>query len=138
MAEIHAACFPDRPWKAGEFEQLMDQGGVFWGVDHKKRGFVLVRAAPGEAEILTLAVDPAHRREGVARDLVLNVLRTCPMLNLEHLFLEVAADNEAASRLYAGLGFEEVGRRKAYYTRGEAPPVDAVVMKRHVSTALAY
>ena len=133
MAAMHRACFPARPWQPQEFSDLMNQTGVFWGVDHEKRGFIMARAVGGEAEILTLAVDPDHRRQGVARDLVNNVLHTCPMLEARHLFLEVAADNDAASHLYEGLGFIEVGRRKNYYARGEAPPVDAVVMGRAVT-----
>ncbi len=133
MATMHKSCFPTRAWKADEFEDLMQQHGVFWGIDHEKRGFILARAAGDQAEILTLAVDPAHRRQGVARDLVANVIQTCPVLEATHLFLEVAADNAAASGLYKRLGFQEVGRRKGYYARGEAAPVDAVVMGRAVA-----
>lgn len=132
MAAMHKTCFPLRAWKEQDFEDLMQQHGVFWGVDHEKRGFILARAAGEEAEILTLAVEPEHRRQGVARDLVANVIQTCPVLEAKHLFLEVAADNDAASGLYKRLGFHEVGRRIGYYARGEAAPVDAVVMGRAV------
>lgn len=132
MSAMHKNCFPSRPWKAADFESLMQQNGVFWGVDHERRGFVLARTAGTEAEILMLVVDPEHRRQGVGRDLLANVLQTCPLLEAKHLFLEVAADNVAASALYKGLNFIEVGRRKGYYVRGEAPPVDAVIMARAV------
>jgi ribosomal-protein-alanine N-acetyltransferase len=132
MSKIHAACFPDRPWKAEEFESLMEQKGVFWGVDQEKRGFILARKAATEAEIITVAVDPAHQRKGIGTELVVNVMHACPMLEARHLFLEVAADNEAASNLYERLGFIEVGRRAGYYARGEEAPVDAVVMGRAV------
>jgi ribosomal-protein-alanine N-acetyltransferase len=133
MSQMHAACFPHRPWKPNAFVGLMQQQGVFWGVDHEKRGFVMARKAATEAEILTLVVAPEHRRQGVARDLVINVLQACPAMQTERLFLEVAEDNHAAKGLYEGLGFIEVGRRKGYYIRGEAPPVDAVVMGRAIT-----
>ena len=35
----------------------------------------------------------------------------------ESLFLEVAADNDAAIALYSALDFETVGRRASYYAR---------------------
>jgi ribosomal-protein-alanine N-acetyltransferase len=41
-------------------------------------------------------------------------------------FLEVKASNKGAQRLYAKLGFEEVGRRRRYYSDGS----DAVLMRR--------
>lgn len=132
MAALHQTSFPTRPWKPHEFAELMEANGVFWGVDHEKRGFIMARKAGDHAEILTLVVAPEHRRQGVARDLVSNVIATCPAIEATHLFLEVAADNVAASGLYEDLGFMEVGRRANYYVRGEAPPVDAVVMGRAI------
>lgn len=129
MAAMHKACFPVRPWAPEEFLSLMQQNGVFWGVDHERRGFIMARAAGGEAEIITLAVDPAHRRKGVARDLVENVLRTCPMLEAERLILEVAADNKAALGLYRAMGFSEAARRPNYYVTAEGARVDALVMQ---------
>ena len=111
---------------------LLGQSGVFGAVDPMKRGFLLARAASDEAEILTLAVDPAHRRQGIARDLVTCALGACPDLGAARLFLEVAADNPAALALYDSLGFAEIGRRKRYYPRPNAAAVDAVVMRRAV------
>jgi len=37
---------------------------------------------------------------------------------VKRLFLEVASANRAAQRLYGGLGFHEVGRRRDYYALG--------------------
>jgi ribosomal-protein-alanine N-acetyltransferase len=45
------------------------------------------------------------------------------------MHLEVAEDNAAARALYVKLGYEEAGRRHAYYG-GEGGPVDAIVMRR--------
>jgi len=50
------------------------------------------------------------------------------------VFLEVAEDNPAARRLYAGLGFEEVGRRRGYYPRAGTRAVDALVLRRALNT----
>jgi ribosomal-protein-alanine N-acetyltransferase len=46
------------------------------------------------------------------------------------LFLEVADDNPAALALYEGSGFEQAGRRRAYYARPDARRADALVLRR--------
>ena len=78
-------------------------------------GFVLARAAGGEAEILTLAVAPAARGQGLGRALLQAAAAHAATLGAQSMFLEVGADNPAALALYAGLGFVRAGQRKAYY-----------------------
>ena len=58
LAVIHASCFPE-PWDAAAISALLVTPGTF-AYSHED-GFVLARAAGGEAEILTLAVTPAAR-----------------------------------------------------------------------------
>ena len=43
--------------------------------------------------------------------------------------LEVRSSNLAARRFYEAVGFAEIGARRGYY---EAPPDDAIVMKRQL------
>ena len=50
----------------------------------------------------------------------------------ESLFLEVAADNDAAIALYKKQGFETVGRRAGYYARSDHPAVDAIVLRKRL------
>jgi ribosomal-protein-alanine N-acetyltransferase len=112
LAALHAGSFPD-PWDARAIRELFAGPGVFafFGPD----GFILARAAGGEAEILTLAVAPQARRRGLGRLLIGMAARHARELGADSLFLEVAADNIAAQALYRGVGFAAVGRRKAYY-----------------------
>ena len=42
-------------------------------------------------------------------------------------FLEVAKDNEAAQKLYSGLGFKPVGLRKAYFDGKDAQVMKATL-----------
>ena len=126
LAQLHAQAF-DHPWSAAEFTSLLDSPGAFAiAEDH---GFVLARAIAGEAEIITLAVTPAARRQGLASRLMEQAVVRAIALDAEAMFLEVAEDNHAAARLYGGLGFEIAGRRVGYYRRADAPPVDALVMR---------
>lgn len=128
LAALHAAAF-DRPWSAGEIAALMATPGVF-ALTIDLQGFILCRSIAGEAEILTVAVDPAARRGGVGRALVEAAAGLAAQDGAESLFLEVAHDNTAALALYAAAGFERVGLRRGYY----APGADAVVMRRALNT----
>lgn len=126
MAEIHASSFPDRAWRAAEFESLLVQPSVL--AVHKPGGFILARLIPPEAEILTFAVHPQARRQGCGRALLASLLDALPSRSITHLLLEVAADNDAARALYAQFGFIESGRRRGYYQRA-GHRVDAVMMQ---------
>lgn len=93
-------------------------------MDGAVAGFlVLRRTAPDEAEILNLAVAPAHRRRGLARLLLERVALARPVA----LYLEVRESNQAALSLYRALGFVACGRRPGYY---RSPPEAAVLMRR--------
>jgi ribosomal-protein-alanine N-acetyltransferase len=121
LSQLHASCFP-KSWDAAAIRDLFAGPGVFAFVS--PGGFVLARAAGDEAEILTLAVAPAARRQGIARVLVQAAASHAQGLGARTLFLEVATGNDPARRLYTGLGFTVAGRRKAYYG-----PEDAHVLK---------
>lgn len=82
-------------------------------------GFMVTREVGGEIEVLNLAVDPAHRRTGVATCL----LQTIPA---NFIYLEVRESNEAARKLYSKLGFQVIGLRKEYY---DNPVESALVMR---------
>lgn len=129
MAATHAAAFSDaRPWSAAEFAGLLAQSGVFAAGDN--RCFALVRVAADEAELLTIATDPAHRRRGLARAAMTDWMAQAAHRGAARAFLEVAADNRAALALYRGLGFGLSGRRKAYYRRPGQAGADALVLTR--------
>ena len=124
LAALHAACFPD-PWDARAIRELFAGPGVF--AVFSPDGFILARAAGGEAEILTLAVAPSARRRGLGRQLVRAAAHHAAQLGASILFLEVADDNIAAQTLYRSVGFLPVGRRKAYYGGRDADVLKAIL-----------
>lgn len=129
MAETHAAAFaPSRPWRAEEFSDLLATPGCFATGD--ATCFALVRVIAGEAELLTIATAPEHRRQGLARARMANWMAEAAARGATRAFLEVAADNPAARALYGAMGFAETGRRPGYYPRPCLPACDAVVMSR--------
>lgn len=133
-AGLHAGAFA-RGWGADEFERLLASDacvadGAFSGADFA--GFLLSRQAGDEAEILTVAVDPDHRRRGAGRALLAANLARLAARGVRRLFLEVAEDNPGAIALYQGYGFREEGRRKGYYRSADGAPVNALVMARDI------
>lgn len=135
LARAHASAF-DAPWPPEAFSALMGTPGVFAlaAVDQAPIGLILMRAIAGEAEVLTLAVEPAHRRRGMARALLRGGLAQAAAMGAQEAFLEVAADNPAALALYREEGFEQAGRRDGYYRRPDGRMVDALVLRRTLKT----
>ena len=73
----------------------------------------------GQAELLRIAVDPAHRGRGLGRSLLEGCQRELAEAGMTALFLEVRASNRSAIALYRTCGWEPCGRRAAYYPDGE-------------------
>ncbi len=93
-------------------------------VDDAPAGFALVRAIMDEAELLLLAVDPAHRRTGIGSALLRAVEADCTARDVRKLHLEVRSGNTAV-RLYARHGFAQIGERRGYYRGREGKLHDA-------------
>lgn len=129
MARLHAACFTTpRPWTEAEFAGLLAEPSVF--ALTRPGAILLGRAIAGEAELLTLAVDPAARRQGLARALVQDFLAEARARAAESAFLEVAEANAPARALYAAAGFAQAGRRRGYYRLPGGGAEDALVLVR--------
>ncbi len=123
LAQIHRAAF-DRPWSESDFATYL-ASDLVWVSGEPIAGLLLVRAVGDEAEVLTLAVDPAHRRAGHAAALLEAAKQDLSKSDVSRLFLEVAADNFPALALYAGQGFAPIGVRKGYYRREPGSSMDA-------------
>jgi ribosomal-protein-alanine N-acetyltransferase len=88
-------------------------------------GMLVLWLIVDEAHIATLAIQPDYRRQGLAKQLLVEALRTAYQEGARQALLEVRAGNEAAQAMYRTFGFEEVGRRAKYYKdNGE----DAILM----------
>ena len=127
LAGIHASAFSvPRPWSADEFKDLLNDKTIF--LCTKEHGFLMGRVIANEAELLTIAVSPFHRRQGIARQLMDDFLHETQLRQAMTVFLEVAADNTAAKKLYSTYGFSQTGLRKKYYANPNGQRVDAIVM----------
>lgn len=127
LAAIHARSFP-KGWSAAEIARLVAEPGMAALVSNAPDpdGFILIRVVLDEAEVLTLATDPDHRRAGIGRALLTQSLIECVQAGAKRVFLEVSGSKAAAIQLYASTGFRETGVRKAYYSDRS----DALVMEK--------
>ncbi|WP_283646352.1 GNAT family N-acetyltransferase [Marinovum algicola] len=129
LAALHAAAFaPARSWSAAEFDSFLADPACL--LVARPEGFALARVTLDEAELLTIATDPARRRQGVARGLLGALFGGLAGRGAETLFLEVAEDNAAARALYAGASFAMAGRRRGYYPRRNGAAADALILRR--------
>jgi ribosomal-protein-alanine N-acetyltransferase len=129
LASTHAAAFTtDRPWSAAEFANLLSHPSTLLTGD--ARAFVLARVILDEAEILTLATHPAHRRQGLARAALDTFITAAARRGATRAFLDVAEDNAPARALYAATGFSEIARRPGYYHAADGPSRDAIILAR--------
>ncbi|HET6196746.1 MAG TPA: ribosomal protein S18-alanine N-acetyltransferase [Acetobacteraceae bacterium] len=125
LAAIHAAAFPPREaWGEEAISLQVALPGHIALID-ESGGMLLGRLAADEAEVLTLAVAPSVRRQGIATALLRAAAAEMKARGAARLFLEVATGNAAALALYRREGFVEVGRRRRYY----ADRSDALVLR---------
>ena len=94
---------------------------------HTLVGYIGYRVVVDEMHIVIVAVAPAWRRHGIARDMLYQALDQARQEACIRATLEVRVSNTAAQQLYYRHGFAPVGTRPRYYHR---PPEDALVLWR--------
>lgn len=78
-------------------------------------GYAGLMLVAGDGHITNVGVDPAHRRQGIATRLLLELSRRAMAEGAEALTLEVRVSNAGAQALYRRFGFVPAGVRKGYY-----------------------
>ena len=114
-AELEHVVFDgDDPWGPEAFLEALAAGHHYLSAREGESliGYVGLARAGKEAEVHTLAVDPAHQGRGIGRALLRAVLDHAVGARV---FLEVRTDNEPAIQLYRSEGFTVVGIRRGYY-----------------------
>lgn len=78
-----------------------------------------------EGHITNVAVSPECRRQGIASDLLTNIIHIARSQQLVLLTLEVRKSNKPARALYECFGFKAIGERRDYY---RSPRENAIIM----------
>ncbi len=137
VAALDAELFAGNAWSPDAWERAAgtadpDRRYVVALGDGGLLGYAGILRVGSDAEVLTVAVAAAHRREGVGAQLLDALLGIARGWRALAVFLEVEQDNAAAIALYRGRGFTELGRRRGYYGAGR----DALTMRRQLREPL--
>ncbi len=115
------------PWSMAMFVlELSKSSGVCLAAlsGETLRGYLVCSRYAEMWHLMNVAVDPEHRRKGVASTLIKHLL--AEIAGTDKVMLEVRGSNEGAIEMYRGFGFAAVGHRRRYYQdNGE----DALVME---------
>ena len=128
ICALEAASFDD-PWSREDFAAAFDSPICTFLVAEDVGeiiAYALFSVICEDAEIMSIAVDPARRRGGVGRAMLWRAIECARDAQAESVFLEVRESNEAALALYRAEGFEELRRIRGYYRR---PTEDAIAMR---------
>ncbi len=79
-----------------------------------------------ELYITFIAVHPIHKRKGLGRFLLSDLLKRSKSLQINHIHLEVKNNNEPAKAFYKSMGFKTLGNRTNFYKDGS----DALLLKK--------
>ncbi len=133
LATYEKELFPYSPWSTSQFKE--EFAGIpttrYMSVAESGNKIVgycgVFLPAPGvEADILTVAVLPDFRRQGIAREFMRQIEQWSRERGASAMMLEVEQRNSAAIELYTSLGYMKISVRMDYYGPGQ----DAFVMRK--------
>ncbi|MBQ8056754.1 MAG: ribosomal protein S18-alanine N-acetyltransferase [Ruminococcus sp.] len=119
------------PWSENSFMDEINKDSSFCYVALQNDtvvGFAVLETVLDEGNLLDIAVDEKHRRQGVARELFKELFKVADEKKLSFITLEVRESSIPAISLYEAHGFEKVGVRKNYYSK---PTENAVLMTKY-------
>ena len=127
IAQLEAQCFSD-PWSEKSIASELENPLSLWLVAEENGqvfGYVGSQTVLDESDMMNVAVDSGHRRQGIARALIETLIAELAKMGSRCLRLEVRVSNENARALYERMGFQQLGLRKNYY---HSPKEDALIL----------
>ncbi|MGC9972114.1 MAG: ribosomal protein S18-alanine N-acetyltransferase [Bryobacteraceae bacterium] len=123
ILHIERAAFPEEPYTRAIFRNLYSECGELFLIAKLARriaGYIATCAGDGRAEVISLAVDPEHRKKGIAAALLEHTLERLRESGVRSVELMVRVDNQEAIRFYRRFGFRRIQEVPGYYENGRA------------------
>ena len=118
ILKLESAVFRKDAFTADMFWKLYQECPDFFLIARSQGvivGYIVACVRGQKAEIISIAVDPTHRRHGIGKTLMTRALAKLKAQGVQCVRLTVRPANLAAIRLYSILGFQRVRRILQYY-----------------------
>jgi ribosomal-protein-alanine acetyltransferase len=103
-------------WTANQYHTLIAHGVMLVAErENKICGFIAAQSRVGNWEIENVVVEKEYLRQGIASQLLSEIMKRASLANASEVILEVRESNHAARSLYEKMGFRRQGVRPAYY-----------------------
>jgi len=136
LTSLERTIFPNYPWSQAQFkEEIAGLGGSRQFIlalnDGSIIGYagIMVVAAGIPADLLTIAIMPDFRGQGLAQSMLAELESWAKAKGATEVILEVDVNNASAIRLYKFARYEEISMRANYYGLG----LDALIMRKELS-----
>ena len=127
VAELERLCFAE-PWSRQALTLLLQDknlGVVALDEQGTPIGYGGLLTVLDEGQITNIAVHPDHRKKGIGKAILEELINESRKRDIRELSLEVRQSNLPAKALYQSHGFEIAGIRKGFYRH---PTEDGLVM----------
>ena len=127
IVAIEKSSMPN-PWHRDNYLEAIQSNHAFIMVvvdGNAIAGFAVFYMTPPESELPDIVVVPSYRGKGIGKELLNRCICELKSKAVDTIFLEVRPSNNPARSLYTKMGFEEIGKRKYFYTN---PIEDAICM----------
>ena len=113
----------NQPWTKNQFmndiQSELDSENWVYVIEKLVVGYIFGWIIQGEFHLNNIAVHPEYLRKSIGKNLIQHIIARVIFLNVGVILLEVSAKNIPARKCYQSLGFNQMGLRKDYYSKGD-------------------
>ena len=133
IVSIEKSAF-NKPWTKNQFmndiQSELDSENWVYVIDELVAGYIFGWIIQGEFHLNNIAVQPKYLRRSIGKNLIQHIIARVILRNIGGILLEVSAENIPARKCYQSLGFNQMGIRKDYYSKGD----DAILYNLELNT----
>ena len=133
IVSIEKSAF-NQPWTKNQFlneiQSKLDSENWVYVIDELVGGYIFGWIIQGEFHLNNIAVHPEYLRRSIGKNLIQHIIARVILRNVGVILLEVSAENIPARKCYQSLGFNQMGIRKDYYSKGD----DAILYNLELNT----
>ena len=133
IVSIEKSAF-NKPWTKNQFmndiQSELDSENWVYVINELVAGYIFGWIIQGEFHLNNIAVHPEYLRRSIGKNLIQHIIARVILRNVGVILLEVSAENIPARKCYQSLGFNQMGIRKDYYSKGD----DAILYNLELNT----